>query len=77
MGETQTQALLIPKGFFRIAESEMISGKTAAYFNRERNMLLFIVDDSTIVGPFPALKLECFQHVLRDVWEMKGRYHAI
>lgn len=75
MGETQT--LLIPKGFFRIAESEMISGKTGAYVNKERGMLLFIIDDSTIVGPFPISKLECFQHVLRDVWEMKGRYHGI
>ena len=67
---------LIPKGFYRIAESEMLNGTTVAYFNRERNKLLFKVNGS-LVGPIDPPSLDSFFNVMKDVGSMRGNYRAI
>lgn len=67
---------LIPKGYFRCAHSEIRSGTGTVYYNPERDLLLIVVDDS-IVGSFPASKIECVDHVIRDVKGMKGRYGRV
>ena len=67
---------LIPKGFFPIALSDLHGHIAVAYYNKDRHMFLFRLDDDA-VGPIEAEKLESFLHVLRDVNDMKGRYHPL
>ncbi len=66
---------LIPKGFIRIAESELLSGTTEVFFNKERNKLLITIDEEPF-GFLDPVKLECLMHCLGDVKSMKGRYYG-
>ncbi len=67
---------LIPKGFFPIALTDLHGHKAIAYYNRDRHLLMFVVDGAAL-GPIEADMLESFIHVLKDVTEMKGRYHPL
>lgn len=67
---------LIPEGFFPTALSELNRTTAIAYYNKERNLLLFTVGDS-VLGPFPPTHLETLMHVMTDVKEMKFKYHPI
>ena len=67
---------LIPKGFEPVALTELHGHKATAFFNRERHLLMFQVND-TVVGPIEPSELESFLHVLKDVGDMRGRYHPI
>ena len=67
---------LIPKGFFPIALTDLHNNVAVAYFNKDRRLLLFRLNDS-VVGPIEPSELESFIHVLRDVNDMKGRFHPL
>ena len=67
---------LIPKDFYRCAHSELLNGTGTMYFNKERGVLLLVVDDK-IIGQFPADRLECVIHVIKDIYDMKGRYGQV
>jgi len=68
---------LIPKGFIRIAHSELMNcGTGTLYFNKDRQRFILVVDDE-IVGGFPINRLECVLHVIKDVYEMRGRYGEV
>lgn len=66
-------SVLIPKGFFPIAMTDLHNNIAVAYFNKERSLLLVRLNDS-VVGPFEPTELESFLHVLRDVSDMRGRF---
>lgn len=66
--------VLIPKGFYPIAESEFRSGTGIVYFNKDRRELLIFLDGKPFGKPFEPVKLECLMHVMNDVKEMKGKY---
>lgn len=70
-------SVLIPKGFYRIACSEM-EAKAEMFWNPARRLLLIKVtlgDKESLIGPFDnGAELTAMHHVLTDVKEMKGIY---
>ena len=72
-------SVLIPKGFYRIACSEM-GAKAEMFWNPARRLLLIKVtlgDKENLIGPFDnGAELAAVHHVLTDVKEMKGIYGA-
>jgi len=73
---------LIPKGFNRIACSELIAGKAEAFWNAHRKLLMVKIttghdSQERLIGPFDnSQELEVLFHVLSDVKSMKGNYGA-
>jgi hypothetical protein len=67
---------LIPKDYFRVAETELLSGIATAYYNRKLNKLLFIANGK-VIGRLAPDELEVFGNVLRDIIDMKGNYGNI
>jgi len=67
---------LIPKSFFPIALTDLHQNIAVAYYSKERHMFMFKLNDD-VVGPIEAAKLESFIHVLKDVADMKGRFHPL
>lgn len=69
-------AKLIPKDFYPTALSELNRSTAVAYYNKERNLLMFTIGEKTL-GPIEPTQLETLMHVMTDVKEMKFRYHPI
>lgn len=63
--------VLIPKGFTRIACTELNTGVTECYYNRERSLFYVVitdpVEDTTVcLGPFPKRNLASLMVTLGD-----------
>lgn len=72
---------LIPKGFIRIAESELLRSTTEVFWNKDRGVLLVVsVEKQPNATPtmmqIAPIQLESLVHCLKDVSEMKGNYYG-
>jgi hypothetical protein len=73
--------VLIPKGYFRIAVSQLGTREVTAYYSTEDKKLLFeSVDEFEnvhVFGPLNVSMLEACIHCFSDVHSMRGQYANI
>ncbi len=60
-----------PSGFRLIAHSELRNSTSRCFYNRDKAEYLFDIDGVS-VGPLTKYQLESFNHVAKDVQDMKG-----
>ena len=63
-------SILIPTGFYRIAQSDFRYNSATAYYNGEKYFL--VIDEERSIGPLTHAQLEALEHVLKDVIPMRS-----